>query len=138
MCRELSDWNVEAKLLSYQRLPGPATVWDRHVPLPRRRRLRGPAVRRQLLGLSRPDLGQPEVVLEPDRQAGVVADPSHALQHARHEGLAVEGVVPDGRSLLPALPKSTSWWATSPRSRTEWTGMPSTRPPRAARPRRTG
>ena len=51
-------------------------------------------------------------------------------QHARHEGRAVEGVVPDGERLARA-PSSTSWWATSPRSRTLCTGTPSTAAPRA-------
>ena len=39
-------------------------------------------------------------------------------------------------SISPALPSSTSWWATRPRSRTECTGMPCTRAPRAPRGRR--
>src|SRR6478609_3424669 len=47
-------------------------------------------------------LGQTEVVLEPDGEAGVVADPADALEDAGHERVAVEGVVPD-RQLLPRV-----------------------------------
>ena len=42
---------------------------------------------------------QPEVVLEPDGEAGVLRDPAHPGEHARHERLPVEGVVPDRQHL---------------------------------------
>ena len=41
-------------------------------------------------------------MLEPDSQTGVVADAAYSLEDARHEGVAVEGVVPDGQ-LLPRI-----------------------------------
>jgi N-acyl homoserine lactone hydrolase len=48
---QISDWNVEAKLLSYQRLRAMRRRYPA-VPVPRRRRLRGPADRWGVLGLT--------------------------------------------------------------------------------------